>query len=151
MTTARSSEAAGPERGKDAATEAADRPWVLLAEDDREMRRGLAWGLRKDGYEVLEFKDGFKLTDYLVDALMEDPEDVADVIVSDIRMPGTSGLQILEGLRAFGVATPVILITAFGDPTTHDEATRLHACVLDKPFDLEDLLAAVKRALERKA
>ena len=127
------------------------KPKILLAEDDREMRRALAWGLRRAGYDVVEFKSGYALTDHLVDALLADPErPIADLIISDIRMPGASGLDILEGVRTLDAALPVVLITAFGSPATHADAADLGAMVLDKPFDLDDLVAVVQKALERK-
>jgi DNA-binding NtrC family response regulator len=65
-----------------------------------------------------------------------------DVLVSDVRMPGLGGLDVLRGLRHCEWANPVILITAFGDEATHLEAVRLGAAaVLDKPFDVDDLRA----------
>jgi DNA-binding NtrC family response regulator len=71
-----------------------------------------------------------------------------DAIVSDIRMPGTSGLAILEGLNECQSAMPVILITAFGDRDTHERARQLGVvAVFDKPFDMADLLAALHRVV----
>ncbi len=69
-----------------------------------------------------------------------------DVVVSDIRMPGASGLDLLAGLRRDDWTTPVVLITAFGDPGgRHAEAYRLGAdAVLDKPLDVDDLRLVVQ-------
>jgi DNA-binding response OmpR family regulator len=124
---------------------------VLLAEDDTEMRRALAWALEKDGFDVFEFRDGSKLDDYLIDFILADVDaDIADIVISDIRMPGASGLEILEAIRTLDAAMPVILITAFGDRKTHEEAAELNARVLDKPFDTAELLATVREALDRR-
>jgi DNA-binding NtrC family response regulator len=122
---------------------------VLLAEDDTEMRRVLVWALRKAGYDVIEFHDGMEFADYLYASVLDGgARDLADLVVSDNRMPGASGLEILSGLREVGCKTPVILITAFGDPATHEEARRQGAAVIDKPFDLTRFIDAVRAALE---
>ncbi|KYF93708.1 MULTISPECIES: response regulator [unclassified Sorangium] len=118
---------------------------VLLAEDDRELRLLLATALRRDGYEVLEARDANHLLELMGDALVSGGGAPADVVVSDIRMPGRSGLELLAGLRRDDWATPVVLITAFGDPETHAEAYRLGAdAVLDKPLDVDDLRVVVQ-------
>ena len=67
-------------------------------------------------------------------------------MISDIKMPGLSGLDLLDTLRRSDWAMPVILITAFGDRETHDEAIRLGAVrVFDKPFELDDLVETALR------
>jgi DNA-binding response OmpR family regulator len=121
------------------------RPRVLLAEDDQEMRTLLVSTLRRDGYEVLEAQDGKELLGLITDQILEAKgRPGIDLIVSDIRMPGLSGMNILAGLRKVDWATPVLLITAFGDKETHTEAKRMGAvAVFDKPFDLDDFRTAV--------
>ncbi len=109
---------------------------VLLAEDDGEMRLLLSAVLRKDGYEVVEAQDGMEVRSLL----SAGPMSRYDVVISDIRMPCVDGLDVLFGLRQSDRKTPVILMTAFGDPDTLDEASRLGAtAVLNKPFDVNDL------------
>jgi DNA-binding NtrC family response regulator len=71
--------------------------------------------------------------------------EAVSIIVSDIRMPGLDGLGLLTALRCASWTTPVILMTAFGSSETHEEAARLGAVVLDKPFDLERLGALAER------
>lgn len=118
---------------------------VLLAEDDRELRLLLATALRRDGYEVLEAHDAKHLLELMGEALVSGNGAPVDVVVSDIRMPGASGLDLLAGLRRDDWTTPVVLITAFGDPETHAEAYRLGAdAVLDKPLDVDDLRQVVQ-------
>ena len=118
---------------------------VLVAEDDFELRRMIALALRKDGYEVVVARDGTELLEMVADSFLGDGPDLAyDVIVSDIRMPGWSGMQVLQGLADRDEPIPVILITAFGDAKTHMLARDLGAvCVLDKPFEMEDLRMVV--------
>lgn len=137
-----------PQRRRQAAR-GARAPRVLLAEDDAEMRAVLRLRLTKRGYAVTVCCDGLDLLNHLGSFLIPRDEMPAehedfDLIISDIRMPGASGLEILDGVAASCKLPPVILITAFGDKQTHDEAFRLGAAaVFDKPFDLDDLLARV--------
>ena len=124
------------------------RPRILVADDDPEMREMLAEELRASGYEVLLAKDGGQLREMLHGKGIKRIDPEPDLIVSDIRMPGKSGLEVLEALRTSNWAMPVVLITAFGTPETHAEAKRLGAnVILDKPFDLDDLVAAVRRVV----
>jgi DNA-binding response OmpR family regulator len=77
-----------------------------------------------------------------------DLERLPDLIVSDIRLPYFTGLEILESLQVATRRIPMILITGFPDRETHAQASRLGAeCVLEKPFDLGELRAAVHLAL----
>ena len=120
---------------------------LLLAEDDSELRALLASSLREDGFEVVEVADGNALVDRLADAMAADGSlDGYDLVVSDIRMPGFSALEVMIGMRRMLFRTPVVLITAFGDPKTHERAKRLGASlVIDKPFDVDELRSAVTR------
>jgi DNA-binding response OmpR family regulator len=80
-------------------------------------------------------------------AQLREPDEEVDLVISDIRMPVCSGLEILEGLRQAHRKIPVILMTAFGDDETRATANRLGAVLLDKPFALEDLREAVRALL----
>jgi CheY-like chemotaxis protein len=122
-------------------------PRILLAEDDDELRRLLAVMLRSAGFSVIEARDGVQLAE-LVHSRLLDPSkgEVVDLVVTDVRMPGPSGLAVLADLRRRDWATPVIIITAFGDRLTHAEAERLGAtATLDKPFSLHVLRRLVAR------
>ena len=122
---------------------------VLLAEDNRELRRLLAAGLRKNGYLVTEAATGFDMLERLGDLTLRN--EAFDLIISDVRMPGPTGLVAVEGLRhgtgRSSSSTPVMLITAFGDAALHAEARRLGAVVLDKPFDIDDFRACAASML----
>ena len=118
---------------------------ILLVEDDPELRRLLASSLHADGYEVVEAGTGTEGVVSVYDMWRSGAcGRPIDLIVSDIRMPGWSGLELLDVVRRRRLATPVMLMTAFGAPETHAEAVRLGAAaVLDKPFPLEDFRARV--------
>jgi CheY-like chemotaxis protein len=123
---------------------------VLLAEDDPDMRRLLAARLRAAGHHVVEASDGVGIVDVIESMVWSEPPDAFDVIVSDVHMPGLSGLDVLAALRCSGLPTPVILITAFGDDDVHAEALELGAvAVLDKPIDPQALDAAVMQVVPR--
>lgn len=116
---------------------------VLLAEDDTEMRRLLVSTLLRERCEVIEARNGLQLWEQL-EHTARDREHELDLIISDVRMPGRSGLDVLRVLRRTDRTTPVILITGFGDPDTHAEAYQLGVlAVFNKPFDLDDLRTLV--------
>jgi CheY-like chemotaxis protein len=117
---------------------------VLLAEDDAEMRSLVSAHLRDDGYDPVEAQNGAELIRAI--HRFEGAMLPVRLIITDIRMPGFTGLEVLEYLRYAGLRVPVILMTGFGDARTHAQAKDLDAVlVLDKPFDFEDLRAAVAR------
>lgn len=123
---------------------------LLLAEDDDEMRDLLGTALRADGWLVEEARDGGEMLRQVRDAYGE-PQRAPDVIVMDVRMPKVSGLGLLAAIRRARWRTPIVLITGFGDTLLHEQAAALGAdMVLDKPFELESLLAAVTDAVARK-
>ncbi|MFH1016894.1 MAG: response regulator [Pseudomonadota bacterium] len=125
---------------------------VLVAEDDDEMRKLITSSLRKDGYEVWEARNGMEFLSYLsaFDTTISHytRKEPPDLIVTDVRMPGLSGLEVLEGLRQMNWAVPVVLITAFGDEATHAEAERLGVvAIFDKPFDLYEFRGAILKGM----
>jgi DNA-binding response OmpR family regulator len=122
---------------------------ILLAEDDKEMRSLLALMLRKEGYQIRECMDGLSLLDMLSSFFLPDEEhENFDLIISDIRMPGVTGMEILMGANELDDFPPIILITAFGDKETHVLAERLGAVALfDKPFDIDEMLEKVRAIL----
>lgn len=120
-------------------------PRILLAEDDDALRGLLAEVLSGDGYEVIQCDSGVEVLKCLQSFLICDECSVDfDVIISDVRMPGLTGLEILEDMHECKGFPPVILITAFGDDWTHMRAKKFGAvAILDKPFDINVLLSKV--------
>jgi CheY-like chemotaxis protein len=119
---------------------------VLVAEDDPEMRRLVVEALRKDGHDVQEAADGGRLLVKLAETFARDPSlGLIDVIVTDVRMPVCSGLELLEQIVAARWRIRVVLMTAFGDDETRRRAEALGAVLFDKPLSLQALRREVKR------
>jgi two-component system, response regulator, stage 0 sporulation protein F len=125
---------------------------VLIADDDAATRELFAWSFRRDGFDVIEVGDGVELFEAIeaavhVGGVGEPP---LSLVVSDVRMPGLSGLDVLWILRAGRWQVPVILTTAFNDAQMRAEARTLGAwAILDKPFPLDDLRLLAGKALRR--
>lgn len=118
---------------------------VLVAEDDDELRGLIVNALRARGFAAVGVRDGRELLDQLSNGILA-PHALPfpDALVTDLRMPGFSGLEVLAVLQSAGVRLPVVAITAFGDVDTHAKAFAVGAnVVLDKPFAIKDLLANV--------
>lgn len=113
------------------------RPRILLAEDDPELRGLIRRSLTRDGFEVVECSDGAEL---LVVARHDWRTDVhPDLVVTDQRMPGFTGIEAVAGMRCMGLWIPALIITAFPEPEFGERAAALGAAVLAKPFDIDDL------------
>ena len=116
---------------------------ILLIEDEIKTLQSLQQGLEEQHCTVDAATDG------LSGRALAD-EHIYDVIVSDITMPGMSGLELCRSLRAAGLKTPILLLSALGE--TDDKITGLEAGAddyLGKPFEFRELLARI-RALARR-
>ncbi len=120
---------------------------ILVAEDDPEMRRLLVTQLRLEGLDVYEASDGRALWRHMKQASGGHAVE-PDIIVTDVRMPGMSGIEALRRIRTVAPDVPVIVVTGFGSDHTHHEARALGAAVLDKPFDVDDLLGLMDRVID---
>jgi two-component system nitrogen regulation response regulator GlnG len=114
--------------------------WVV--DDDRSVRFVLAEALRADGYAVREFERAAQLQAALA-------RQVPNLIFTDVRMPETDGLQLLESLKTTHPALPVIVMSAWTDVPSTAGAFRGGALdFLSKPFDLDAAVAMARRALQ---
>ncbi|CAN5901871.1 hypothetical protein BH11MYX4_BH11MYX4_40980 [soil metagenome] len=112
---------------------------VLVVEDDDEMRSALVLALSSDA-AVFEACNGAVAERML----MEHDASPFDVLVTDVRMPGRSGLELLRNLRARGSTMPVILMSGFADGgAISDQIAPQRALLFSKPFDVDDLRTAV--------
>ncbi len=113
-------------------------PQILLAEDDLELRELLILILSRAGYQVTSCDNGLQLLEQLEHA------DQYDLVISDVRMPALTGLEVLECQIDNPNCPPFICMTAFGDGETHAAARRLGAsATIDKPFDLDEMIELV--------
>ena len=118
------------------------RPRVLVADDQLEMARTLADALEDAGYDAVAVGSGKT-------ALAELEKDDFDAVVTDLRMPDISGLEVMAAAQAGGAERPVLIMTAFGAIDSAIESIRKGAYhYLTKPFKNEELLIFLGRALE---
>ncbi|MBB1604903.1 MULTISPECIES: response regulator transcription factor [Pseudomonas] len=108
---------------------------IAVVDDDESVRAALQSLLRASGYRVRNYSSAL---DFLAAAPGE-----AQCLVSDVQMPGMSGLQLHARLIAMGLRIPVIFITAY------PEAVPAPLACLPKPFDAERLLACIETALRQ--
>ncbi len=117
-----------------------DQVCILVAEDDREMRELLERVLSEEGFRVVTARDGHETMEKI-------EEGDFDIVLSDIRMPGPDGIEVLRRSMARRLHQPVILMTAFGSISSAVDAIRAGAYqYLTKPFDLDELLEIVAEA-----
>jgi two-component system, OmpR family, response regulator MprA len=122
-------------------------PTIVVAEDDRAIRTALTNLLELDGYTVIAFPDGQAAFDWL-----QEDSSPPDLLVLDVMMPYLDGLTLCRRLRAKGVLTPILMVTARTE--TLDRVSGLDAgadAYIAKPFEPDELLANVRALLRRVA
>src|SRR6476620_8942167 len=117
---------------------------ILVADDHDALRRGLARGLTEAGHDVEEASNGNAAIERLHDSYF-------DVVLSDLKMGGSDGMDVLRTTRAMHPSTAVILMTAFGTVNTAVEAMKIGAFdYVQKPFEIEEMEVKIEKALELK-
>src|SRR5437867_9892784 len=119
-------------------------PHILIVEDEPSMSWALAEGLSEDGFTIDTFRSAEEAWDWL-------KQGKSDLIISDLRLPGMTGLELARKLQRGRHAQPVIIVTAYGTPETIRELRG--AGVVDcfsKPFPMDMLRRSVQRALEAR-
>ncbi|HTG44071.1 MAG TPA: sigma-54 dependent transcriptional regulator [Verrucomicrobiae bacterium] len=115
---------------------------ILLVEDDANIAGGLQKVMRTEGYEVVTLDRG---DEGLKRALQED----FDVVITDLKLPGLDGLELVKQLHQAKPKLPILLITAHGSTETAIEATKWGAFdYVPKPFEVEELLDLTAKALQ---
>jgi two-component system response regulator AtoC len=119
------------------------KPRVLIVEDEDKLRRVLELQLRSADFEVDQAaaaESGLKLADR------------ADLILTDLRLPGMDGLELVRAIRRQNTRTPVIVMTAFGTVETAVEAMKAGAAdFLLKPFSIDHMMTVIRKALDVRA
>ncbi len=114
---------------------------ILVVDDEESIRDLCARVLSRGGYDVITAPSG-------EDAIVQLTQGTFDLVISDIRMPGISGLEVLERVKTAFPQTRVVLITGFGTPQMLTRARQSGADrILTKPFNPMELLAAVREIL----
>ncbi|MER3428863.1 MAG: Fis family transcriptional regulator [Pyrinomonas sp.] len=118
---------------------------LLIVDDEQSMRQLLSLVFGREGYEV-------RTAERAREALEMVRREPVNVIISDVKMPDMSGIELLREVRAVAPDTAIIMITAFATVETAREAFVLGADdFIQKPFDVDELKTIVRRALERLA
>ena len=117
---------------------------ILFIDDDKAGREVALFNLRGAGYEVTAASDGQE------GISLFSPE-MFDVVITDVKMPGLSGIEVLRRIKKQAHEIPVLVITAFGNVETAVKAMKSGAYdFIGKPFQRDQLLLSVERALERR-
>jgi len=116
---------------------------IIVIEDNDTMRMGLTESLRREGYTVFPFGGGQEALDHF-------RAQPAALVITDLRMDGLSGLEVLERVKALNPKTEVLLISAYGTIDDAVKAMRSGAAdFLTKPFSPEELRIRVKKTLHK--
>ena len=115
---------------------------ILIVDDDPGLRNSFARLIEQDGHEALTAANGEEGIERL-------ERDRPDAVVMDVRMPGMTGLEALARMKARDPATPVIIMTAYGNTDTAIEAVNKGAFdYILKPFDIPEMLGLIAQALD---
>jgi two-component system response regulator FixJ len=118
---------------------------VHVVDDDEAMRDSMAFLLRAENFQVQTYADA-------ADFLAALPQIKVGCVVTDVRMPGMSGIELLQRLRELKVSLPVIVVSGHGDVPLAVEAMKTGALdFIEKPFDDDVFLRAVRTALGAQA
>jgi two-component system response regulator PilR (NtrC family) len=128
----------------DAAVVAPPTARILVVDDERSMRELLAIVLKREGHQVLLAENGRRAIELL-------EKETVELLISDVKMPDVSGVQVLAAAQRVNPDIIGIMITAYASTDTAVEALRLGAYdYLSKPFNVDELKLKVRKALERR-
>jgi two-component system response regulator PilR (NtrC family) len=117
---------------------------ILIVDDEQSMRDLLSIMLKKEGYEVATAASG----ETAVKAVQNE---IFDLVITDVRMPQVSGMELLKTAKEVSPETVVVVITAFATTETAVEAMKLGAYdYITKPFKIEEIKLVVQKALEKR-
>lgn len=120
-----------------------DKRQILVVDDEQNSREGLTKILIKEGYEVVAAENGEV-------ALAEAEKQDFDLVITDLRMPEVSGIDVLEKILEKNPDIGVIIVTAYGEINSYLEAMNLGAFeYLNKPIKLDELRRVINKALDK--
>ncbi len=115
---------------------------IVVLDDEPDIREYLRLLLWEEGYPVNPVES-------VDEALVQIEKGNVSLVISDIRLPGRTGIDLLKEIKVRWPAMPVILITGFADISTKEALELGAADIIRKPFDFERLLAAVEKCLKK--
>ena len=114
---------------------------ILIVDDDKDLRFNLSCILKEEGYEVIAAADGKQALNALA-------ENVLDLVLLDVRLPGMDGVELLEEIKKIEQNLPIIMLTAYSDVKSAVKAMKSGAFdYITKPFDEEELILVIEKAL----
>ncbi len=117
-------------------------PTVLLIEDEEYIRENLSEILGMNGFKVTTFSNGEA-------GLEEMKNSPSDIVITDLKLPGVSGIDVVRSVKTISPNTPCIIITGYASVETAVEAMRVGAFTyLKKPFGKDELLVTLEKAIE---
>src|SRR5215470_2091996 len=116
---------------------------ILVADDEQNLRRVLVAMLRRDGHDVVQAASGIEAIERLAEV---------DIVITDLRMPGADGMEVLRTASRSFPQVPVIMITAYGSVGQAVEAIKAGAFdYIEKPFEQDSIRAIVEKAIGQAA
>ncbi len=120
------------------------KPMLMLVDDEKSIRETLKIILEKAGYRVMTAEDGFETLEYL-------NYNIVDLLITDLRMPGMNGIQLMERALSIDPFIETIFISAYADIKAAVKALKMGAFdYIEKSFSTDELLFTVEKAIERK-
>ena len=117
---------------------------ILIVEDEPSLRKAMVFDFQRKGFQVRDAENGKEAFEML-------KADPADVVLTDVRMPGGDGIELLDRVKALDPALPVVMfITGFADISIEDAYDKGVDAVFAKPFDRKLLVETVLRAVSSK-
>jgi CheY-like chemotaxis protein len=116
---------------------------LLIVEDDEDVKEMIAYHLQGVVDSVMFARDGMEALDIVRSRPLR-------AVVSDLKMPGMNGVELLQAIRGLGLDTPFVLVTGYIDPDYLIQSIRLHADdYLEKPYSPERLREVVAKLINR--
>ena len=117
---------------------------ILIVDDERSLRDVLSIMLRRAGYDVTVASDGGE-------AIARIEKELFDLVITDLKMPKASGLDVLKAVKETSPDSVVLIITAFASAESAVEAMKLGAYdYLPKPFQVDEVQLIIRNALEKR-
>ena len=120
---------------------------ILIADDEAALLSTMAFTLKRKGYETYTFIEGSSAYEEILKSFQNNK--LYDLIITDIQMPGISGMELIRKIREAGIETPVLAISGFGNKNMAVDLMR-SGCnnFLDKPFHMNEFLDRISKLLK---